>query len=169
MTAHENYPHEPREPLGPQEPLDPLESPRRVDARTLWAGGVATALVAALIALVGVVVFRGVFGIPIMAPEEDGAWGNVSTTWLMIAAAVAALLAVGLAHLLLLSTPRALTFFGWIVALATVVVGVAPFATGADVASKLASALINLVIGFAILGLVSAVARTAVARAVRGV
>ncbi|WP_460707463.1 DUF6069 family protein [Myceligenerans halotolerans] len=139
-----------------------------MDARTLWSGGVATALVAALIALVGVVVFRGVFGIPIMAPEEDGVWGNVSTTWLMVTAAVAALVAVALVHLLLLlSTPRALSFFGWIVGLAIVVAGVAPFVTDAEIASKLASALINVVIGFAILGLVSGVARTAVTRAAR--
>ncbi|MBE1875847.1 DUF6069 family protein [Myceligenerans pegani] len=150
-----------------QYPQDSLQGPRRVDAGTLWAGGVATALVAALIALVGVVVFRGVFGIPILAPEGDGVWGNVSTTWLMVAAAVAALVAVAIVHLLLLSTPRALSFFGWIVGLATVVVGVTPFATDADIASQLASALINVIIGFAILGLVSGVARTAVARAAR--
>ena len=40
-------------------------------------------LVVALIALVGVVVFRGVFGIPILAPEGHGVWGDVSTAWLM--------------------------------------------------------------------------------------
>lgn len=150
-----------------QQPQGPPQGPSAVDARVLWSGGAATALVVALIALVGVIVFRGVFGIPILAPEGEGVWGDVSTTWLMVAAAVAALLAVALVHLLLLSTPRALSFFGWIVGLATVVAGVAPFATDAEPASKLASALINVVIGFAVLGLVSGVARTAVARAVR--
>lgn len=150
-----------------QQPPGPPLGHSRVDARTLWSGGVATALVAALIALVGVVVFRGVFDIPLLEPEGEGVWGDASTTWLMVAAAVAALLAVALAHLLLLSTPRALSFFGWIVGLGTVVVGVAPFVTDADPASKLASALVNVVIGLAILGLVSGVARTAVARAAR--
>lgn len=148
-----------------QQHYDAPGSPRAVDARTLWSGGVATALVVALIALVGVVVFRGVFGIPILAPEGDGIWGDVSTVWLMSVAAVGALLAVGLTHLLLLSTPRALSFFGWIVGLVTVVVGVAPFVTDADLPSKLASALINVVIGFAILGLVPGIARSSVARA----
>ena len=150
-----------------QQPQDPAPRPRAVDARVLWSGGVATALVVALIALVGVVVFRGVFGIPILAPEGEGVWGDASTIGLMVAAAVAALVAVALVHLLLLSTPRALSFFSWIVVLATVVAGVAPFATDAALDSKLASALINVVIGFAILTLVSGVARTAVARAVR--
>ncbi|WP_275001557.1 DUF6069 family protein [Promicromonospora iranensis] len=150
-----------------QYPQDAAGRPGGVDARVLWSGGAATALVVALIALVGVVVFRGVFDIPILAPEGDGVWGDVSTVWFMAAAAICALLAVGLAHLLLLSTPRALSFFSWIVGLATVVAGVAPFITDAALSSKLASALINVVIGFAILGLVSGAARSAVARAVR--
>ncbi|MFI9489541.1 DUF6069 family protein [Promicromonospora sp. NPDC052451] len=149
----------------PRQPRDPAPRARAVDARTLWSGGGATALVVALIALVGVLVFRGVFDIPLLAPQGEGVWGDVSTVRFMVAAAVAALLAVALVHLLLLSTPRALSFFGWIVGLATVVAGVAPFVTDAPLGSKLASALINVVIGFAILGLVSGIARTAVARA----
>lgn len=150
-----------------QQPQGPAPRPKALDARILWSGGAATALVVALIALVGVVVFRGVFGIPILAPEGEGIWGDASTVGLMVAAAVGALLAVALVQLLLLSTPRALSFFSWIVGLATVVVGVAPFATDAPLDSKLASSLINVVIGFAILGLVSGVARSAVARAGR--
>ncbi|MFD7307930.1 DUF6069 family protein [Promicromonospora sp. NPDC059942] len=150
-----------------QQPQGPAPESRAVDARVLWSGGVATALVVALIALVGVVVFRGVFGIPILAPEGEGVWGDASTIGLMVAAAAAALLAVALVHLLLLSTPRALSFFSWIVGLATVVAGVAPFATDAALDSKLASALINVVVGFAILGLVAGVARSAAARAGR--
>jgi hypothetical protein len=37
------------------------EPTRRVDARPLWSGGVATAVVAALIALVGILVCRWLF------------------------------------------------------------------------------------------------------------
>jgi hypothetical protein len=135
-----------------------------VNARTLWAGGVATALVVALIGLVGVVVFRGVFNIHVLAPEGEGTWGDVSTVQLMVAAGVAALLATALVHILLLSTPRALSFFAWIIMLATVAAAVAPFATGADLDSKFATAAINAVIGIAILSLVSGVARSAITR-----
>ena len=39
----------------------------RVDARRLWSGGVASALVAALTALVGVLVCRWLFNIPVTA------------------------------------------------------------------------------------------------------
>ena len=134
--------------------------------QTLWAGGCASALVAALIALVGVLIFRGVFNIPVLAPERDGAWGDSSTVGYMIAAAVGALLATGLVHLLLISTPRALRFFSWIIGLATAAAAVAPFATDAEMSSKVATGIINLVIGIAVLSLVSAVARSAIARGV---
>ena len=72
-----------------------------VDAARLWTGGLATALVV----VVGVLIARGLFDVPVLAPEGEGALGNASTARLAMLAAVAALLATGLMHLLLLSTP----------------------------------------------------------------
>ncbi|MEV4314010.1 hypothetical protein [Actinocrispum sp. NPDC049592] len=43
----------------------------RRDTGRLWAGGSATALVAALIAVAGIVVTRGVFGVPVLAPSAQ--------------------------------------------------------------------------------------------------
>lgn len=135
-----------------------------VNARTLWAGGAAAALVAALVALVGILVFRGVFDVNVLAPEGDGVWGDVSTVWLMVAAAVAALLATALAHVFLLTTPRPLAFFSWVIGLITVAAALAPFATSAEMDSKVATAVINGVVGITILSLVSGVARMAIRR-----
>ncbi len=81
-------------------------SGRTVDARQLWSGGAATAVVAALIALAGILVCRWLFNIPILAPRQDGAWGNASTAGYAIAAAAAALAATAIMHLLLIATPR---------------------------------------------------------------
>lgn len=142
---------------------DPRPRPK-VDAGPLWAGGVATAIVAALVAIVGILVCRWLFNIPILAPRQDGAYGNVHTTGLALAAAVAALLATALVHLLLLSTPRPLMFFSWIVGLATVVVMLFPFSTGAPLSEKVATAAVFLVIGFAIGSLISGVAARSVRR-----
>jgi hypothetical protein len=136
----------------------------RVDARTLWAGGLASAVVAALIALVGVLILRGVFDIHVLAPEEEGTWGDASTAQLAVAAAIAALVATGLVHLLLISTPRAMSFFVWIMGLGIVAAAIAPFATDASTSTQLATGAIYLVIGVAILSLVSGVARMAVSR-----
>ena len=52
---------------------------RSVDAGRLWTGGVATALVAALVALVGVLIARGLFEVPVLAPTDEGTLGNAST------------------------------------------------------------------------------------------
>src|SRR5207249_12211135 len=41
---------------------------RSVDAGRLWTGGVATALVAALVAVVGVLIARGLLEVPVLAP-----------------------------------------------------------------------------------------------------
>jgi Family of unknown function (DUF6069) len=137
---------------------------RTVDARQLWSGGAATAIVAALIALVGILVCRWLFGIPVLAPRQDGAWGDASTAGYAIAAAAAALAATAVMHLLLLTTPRPQMFFGWIIALATVIAVVFPFGTAAPLSQKAATAVINLVLGAAIGSLIHGTAARSIRR-----
>ena len=143
------------------------EITRKVDAKTLWSGGVATAVVAGLIALVGILVCRWLFKIPILAPSGDGAWGDASTAGYVVAAAAVALAATGLMHLLLLAAPYPRVFFGWIVGLATVIAVVYPFSTTAPMSQKLATAVVNLILGVAIGTLVAEVSRRAGRRVVR--
>jgi Family of unknown function (DUF6069) len=145
-------------------PPEPSGPTRFVDPRSLWAGGVATAVVAALIALAGILIARWLFTIPILAPRQDGAWGNASTGTYVLAAAGAALVATALMHLLLLTTPRPQLFFGWIIALGTLVAVVFPFSTTAPLEQKVATAFVNLVLGFAIGTLINGVAGRAVRR-----
>jgi hypothetical protein len=147
-------------PIGPDD--GPPQTRTVVDARTLWAGGVATAIVAALVALVGVVVCRWLFNIPLLSPESQGTYGDAHTTDVVIVAAAAALLATGLAHLLLTAAPRPMTFFTWIVALITLLLVLFPFSTSAPISQKLATAAVTLVIGFAIGSLLNAVGSRAV-------
>ena len=132
-----------------------------VDARMLWSGGVATAIVAGLIALVGVVICRWLFNIPILAPRRDGAYGNAHTTTLILVAFLAALAATLLALLLLVSTPRPMVFFGWIVGLITVIVVIFPFRTDAVLSHKIATAALYLIIGIAIGTLIAGVGERA--------
>jgi hypothetical protein len=49
-------------------PVPPLSPRPTVDAGRLWAGGVATAVVAALVALVGVLVCDAVLDLDMVAP-----------------------------------------------------------------------------------------------------
>jgi Family of unknown function (DUF6069) len=135
-----------------------------VDARKLWAGGAASALVAGLVALVGVLVSRWLFKVPLLAPRQDGAFGNVHTVTLVLVVIGAALLATGLMQVLMLGTLRPRLFFGWIVGLVTAIMVVFPFGTTAPLDAKIATAVVNLVIGVAIGTLVGGVAARAVAQ-----
>ena len=129
-----------------------------VDARKLWAGGAASAVVAGLVALVGILVSRWLFTVSVLAPRQEGAYGDVRTTALILAAMVATLAATGLVHLLMLGTLRPLMFFGWIVVLVTAIIVVFPFGTTAPLDAKIATAVVNLAIGIAAGTLVGGVA-----------
>ncbi len=137
---------------------------RTVDARRLWSGGAATAVVAALIAVAGILVCRWLLGIPVLAPRQDGAWGDASTAGYAVAAAAAALAATAIVHLLLVATPRPQMFFAWIIGLATVIAVVCPFSTTAPLSQKAATAVINLVLGAAIGSLINGTAARVIRR-----
>lgn len=59
----------------------------------------ATAVVAALIALVGILICRWTLSIPILAPAGDGAWGNAHTDEYALLAALIAIAAAGVLYL----------------------------------------------------------------------
>ena len=140
----------------------PSDAARTINAGRLWTGGVATAVVAALVALVGVLICRGLLDVPVLAPIEEGTLGDANTFRLVGLAALAALAATGLLHLLLLSTPRPVRFFTWMVALATIAAALVPWLTDADLAEKVATSAVYLAIGISIGSLLSGVARSAV-------
>jgi hypothetical protein len=138
----------------------------RPDPAQYWAGAVATAVVAALIALVGILISRWALNIPIMAPAGNGAWGNAHTAAYSLLSALVAIVAAGLLYLLILGTPQPNTFFTWIMGLATLAAVVYPFSTSAPTDQKAATAIVDLVLGIAITTLLAAVAARAVRRPV---
>jgi Family of unknown function (DUF6069) len=138
----------------------------RPDSAQFWAGALATAVVAALIALVGILICRWTLNIPILAPAGDGAWGNAHTAEYALVAALIAILAAGLLYLLVLGTPQPNMFFNWILGLVTLAAVVYPFSTSAPLDQKFATAVVDLVIGIAIMSLLTAVAARAIRRPV---
>jgi hypothetical protein len=114
-----------------------------------------------------VLVSRWLVGIPLLAPMRDGAYGDVHTTTLVLLVAAASLVATALLHLLLLTTPRPTLFFGWIIALATVLAVVVPFTTAAPLEQKAATAIVFAILGVAIGTLLSGVGARSVRRPVR--
>jgi ABC-type Fe3+-siderophore transport system permease subunit len=160
------------QPSGPQRlrhgggsaPDSPPTAPR-LDTARLWAGGVMTAGVAGFTAVVAVLLVRGVLDIPLFAPERDGAMVDASTGLLAGGAALVALAATALLHVLILSAPQPIRFFTWIVALVTAALVLLPFRTSAAMDSKVGTAVVHLAVGAAIGSLLSAVARGATRRA----
>jgi hypothetical protein len=128
-----------------------------VEAGRLWAGGFGTAVVAALVVLVGILLTRGVLRVDLLSPSEAGAYGDSSTTAYAFGAFAIAVLATGMLHLLLLLMPRPLSFFNWIMVLATVVGVLIPFTAVAELESQVATGAINLVVGICITSLLGSV------------
>ena len=134
---------------------------RPVNAVRLWAGGLATAVVAALVVLAGTLLVNGLLGASAPSPEDSWQFGGAGTAAYAVLAALGALAATGLLHLLLPNTPRPLTFFCWIVGLAVAVATVTPFTQGGPAVVAAVTALINLAAGTAILSLLSGVGAAA--------
>jgi Family of unknown function (DUF6069) len=136
---------------GPLRPAHPT-----VDAGRLWAGGAATAVVAALVALVGVLIGNTLLDLGMVEPPLLPIGDSFAVRYAVTAAALA-LAATAVAHLLTVTAPRPRSFFSWIVGLVTVVGVVLPFTLDGSAGGKLATAATDLVIGVCILSLVSSV------------
>jgi hypothetical protein len=133
-----------------------------VVGKRLWAGGVATAVVAAGIAIVGVLIISNVFDLGIQTAERSGALVDNAITIIPVCAAIAALAGTALLHLLLLTTPRPATFFSALVVLALVVLLLQVFLARGSVVDHIATAVLYAAIGLAIISMLSGVSRTAV-------
>jgi hypothetical protein len=134
---------------------------RSVNPGRLWGGGIATAVVAGLAVAVGVYISRHILGIEVLAPRRAGSFGNSPTAVYALVAAGSALLATALLHVLLLGAPRPLNFFDWITVLALVIAVASPFAQMASLSSQVATALINLIVGVAVISLLTGVGASA--------
>ncbi|WP_225809516.1 DUF6069 family protein [Streptomyces spinosus] len=132
--------------------------PRSVAAGRLWATGAATAVVAALVAVVATMFVRGVLDVPLFAPRGAGVWGDVTTGHLAAWAAAGAVVGTALLRLLLLTVARPRAFFGWIAGLVTVAPALLPFTEDLALDARLAGAAVFLAIGATVTGLLSATA-----------
>ena len=134
----------------------------QLDERRFRAAGLATSIVAALIGVVGILIARGVFSVPVLGPLTNGVWGGAATIGYAIVAFACGLLATALMVLLLRTTPSPITYFGWIVGLVTAVAAVIPLTMGSEVTVKIATALINAAVGTAVGTLTVSAARRSI-------
>ncbi|WP_028048879.1 DUF6069 family protein [Cellulomonas sp. URHD0024] len=144
---------------GPPVPARPA-SPS-VDNARYWAGVAATAVVAALVGLVGVVIVDQILKIELGGAVKDVFGTDSVAAAYAVGGVLSTVVAGALLQLLVMTTPRPRAFFGWIMFLAIVVATLIPL-TWTDVTkSAVAAGVINLIVGIAIWSLLSSVlART---------
>ena len=149
-------------------PIPAHRSGRTVEVRAgpYWAGVLATALVAALIGLLGGLIAKNLLDLNLPTPS----WvpGSSDATHLAVLGFAAGILAGALLQLLFLATPSPLRFFAWIVGLFTVAVAVAPFSTEATTEAKAATSVIAIIIGIAVISLLNSVTARTTVRAAPG-
>ncbi len=132
----------------------------------LFAGGVvATALVTGLAAWLVAWFIREVFA-RITEQGRFGVWNPAASdpVWFGVAGAICAILAGVLWYLLQLSTPAPSQFYGWIVGLLVIASIVSPLLLSRTWDTGIATAVVHLVIGVPILGLIRAVGAKSIVR-----
>jgi hypothetical protein len=165
-------PGTPTQPVGdtPDEPVQPVTSgtqdPRLgLEVGRFWAGALATTLVAALIGLAADFILEEVLNLEIQAQADLFGTGSDLMAW-VVAGALFALVAAIVLYLLVMSTPRPRSFFGWVVGLATVILAMVPFAGEFEIVPAILAAIVWIVIGSAVYSLLTGtLSRTVVRRA----
>lgn len=134
----------------------------QADAGRLWAGGAVTAIVAAGVALVAVLVSHRLLDTTLLNPDGTKEAADDAMVMLPLLAAIITLISTGLLHLLMTTTPRAPEFFAWIGALAMVLVLLEVYLSSSDVEGRLTTGVVYLLLGVVIISSLSGVGRTAV-------
>lgn len=126
-----------------------------VDGGRYWAGVAATALVTALIGLVGVLIVDQILDIDLVVKDIFGVESTGAAY--VVGGVLSAILAGAVLQLLVISTPKPRAFFGWILFLATLTAALLPLTWTDVLESAIASGLINALIGIAIWSLLTGV------------
>jgi hypothetical protein len=112
-------------------------------------------VVAALVAVVGVVVLQEILDVDLVVQDVFGTGSEMAA--LVVGAVLIALVAGALLQLLVITTPKPQAFFGWIMGLGTLVLALLPL-TWTDVAtSAVATGVVHLLVGIAVWSLLTGV------------
>jgi len=126
-----------------------------LDRRRYRAGAAVTVVVCAVLGLAASVVFDSAFGVGLLGPTRL-APDVPGLAWALTGALFAFLAAVVL-QLLVRVVPRPRMFFGWLVALVTVILAALSFTAGGDPASAVVTALVWVVLGVAVSAMLNGV------------
>jgi Family of unknown function (DUF6069) len=121
-----------------------------IDQVRYWVGATITAVIAALLGAVGLVLAHGIMHVSVLA----GANNPMNAAHYGLAVAGVTLAAAGLYLGMLHVAPRPTVYYSWLAAMATVLLTLLPFTTSTGLHSELVFAAMNLAVGAAITVLV---------------
>ncbi|REE95376.1 DUF6069 family protein [Thermomonospora umbrina] len=124
----------------------------------LWAGGLVTALCAALVTVIGGVLARGVLDVPVPAPVSPHTSGLTVGVAYALCAAALTVQAVAMLHVLMAVSPRPVNAMVWVCGPITAMAAIVPLIVRADAEARVATAIINLATGVVVTGLLAATA-----------
>jgi len=133
-----------------------------VDQGRYWVGALLTSGVAAMAGVIGVLIAQDLLRVPLTMSSIGLGAAHMSTYGLF--AAVVALLAAGAYDAMLLFAPRPTIYFCWLTGLLTALAVLLPFTVPVAIGAQVALAIINLVVGVAVMTLVPVAATNARAR-----
>ena len=128
----------------------------RIDQIRYWVGAGITAVLAALVSLIALVIAQGIVHVPVVLGSN-----SVHAAVYGIAAAGIALLAAGLFDAMLQVAPRPLTYYSWLAAIITALATLLPFTANVGLHSQIALATTNFAVGVVITLLVPIAASNA--------
>jgi Family of unknown function (DUF6069) len=128
----------------------------RLDQVRYWVGATITAVLAALISLIALVVAKGIVHVPMVIGST-----SINVAVYGVCAAGIALLAAALYDAMLHVAPRPLTYYSWLGGFVTVLATLLPFTSTAGLHSQIALAATNFAVGAVITLLVPIAASNA--------
>ncbi len=134
-----------------------------IDQRRYWVGAVLTAAVAVLVAVLGMLIAKGVFHQSIIMRDGDGSFAVHVGAYALFTALISVLTSVlflGICQF----APRPGLYFAWIGALGVLFTAVLPFTMSLALVSQIIFAVINVLVGVAIVTLVPVSAHSSVVR-----
>jgi hypothetical protein len=137
-------------------PAAPASAGPRIDQVRYWVGAGITAVIAALVSLIALVVAQGIVHVPVVLGDN-----SVHAAVYGVSAAGIALLAAALFDGMLQVAPRPLTYYSWLGGIVTVLATLLPFTSTAGLHSQIALALTNFAVGTVITLLVPVAASNA--------
>jgi hypothetical protein len=124
-----------------------------IDQVRYWVGAGITAVVAALVGVVGLIVAHGIIHVPVMFGSGTALSPIHAVAYGLAAAGItlgAAALFDGMLHV----APRPALYFSWLIALFTALAAVLPFTTTAVLGSQITVAAMNVGVGLIVMILV---------------